>query len=100
MITLMKTGPYNPLGPRLDKYESYQLVTLHKYDPSLDNNLMEDCLKNTKLNLTQVDYILTSDLRRTKETAQYLINHDLAKRACSFLHYFHLHFLQINLYQN
>ena len=74
MIILMKTGPYNPFRSKLNKYHSYGLITLQQYDPPLDVKAMEACLTNIKIDLAGVDYLLTSNLKRASQTAQYLKN--------------------------
>lgn len=80
MIILIKTGPYNPLKPGLNKYQSYSLITLQKYDPPLDKTQINNYLKNTKKDLAKVDYLLTSNLKRATQTSQFLKTNHLIKR--------------------
>lgn len=75
----MKTGPYNPIKKGLTKYESYRLITLQEHDPPLDADLMRECLGRVEIELRQIDYLVTSKLKRAKETAQYLIDHNLVR---------------------
>lgn len=80
MIIFIKIGPYIPLKQSLNKYQSYNLITLQKYDPPLDETRINSYLKNTKKDLAKIDYLLTSNLKRALQTSQFLKTNHLIKQ--------------------
>jgi broad specificity phosphatase PhoE len=69
-LFFMKIGPYNSLQKGLSKFESLKLLTLQKIDPTININEIHKYLPNHLI--SDFDLIITSNLRRSKETAKYL----------------------------
>jgi len=70
----MKTGPYDPQISGQTKYASVAALTRQEYDPPLDETRMPDCLNETDTAaLRRVAAICCSDLLRTKQTADFIV---------------------------
>jgi len=79
----MKIGPYNPMKNGLSKYKSLKLLTLHKYDPKLNQIKMEECAeKFSKNTFKKYSCIFISSTARARGTAKFLMeNNFLSKNA-------------------
>lgn len=76
MILLMKTGPYNPIKPGLDKYDSLELLTTQQFDPILDETNIKDFITFDHEMVRGVNIVYTSALQRAKDTASFLQKND------------------------
>ena len=80
MFTIIKIGPYSPIKNGLTKYNSLKLLTLNKFDPEINQEQVQEYLKDIKTDFSKFDCVLISELNRAKSTFKYLIDNYLLSK--------------------
>ncbi|NTU98911.1 histidine phosphatase family protein [Candidatus Falkowbacteria bacterium] len=74
----MKTGPYDPQIANKSKYESVVALGRQESDPVLNRSKIDVCLKDINgADFGAINTVYCSDLLRTKQTLEYLLDNKL-----------------------
>jgi len=80
-VYLMKIAPYNPFQKGLSKFESLKLLTMQQSDSQIGLSFEDSILRNLNKEIfSGVDLIISSNLRRAKETVNFLIDKGIVKK--------------------